>query len=93
MSTTQCEMIIGFLTPHRCDKRALGRCAKCSRDYCEEHLQLKPDGLICLACAQGLTQPVALAVTAQSYDAADLALFTAASTWDEDDTDQFADLS
>ena len=93
MPATQCEMIIGFLVPHRCEQRALGTCARCGRSYCEEHLEMKPTGLICLACAQGLDQPVALPLTAQTFDAADLALFTAASTWDEDDTDKFADLS
>ena len=93
MPATQCEMIIGFLAPHRCEQRALGTCTKCGRSYCEEHLDMKPEGLICLACAQGLAQPVALPITAQTFDASDLALFTAASAWDEDDTDKFADLS
>ena len=93
MPATQCEMIVGFLVPHRCEQRALGTCAKCGRSYCEEHLDMKPAGLICLACAQGLAQPVALPITAQTFDASDLALFTAASAWDEDDTDKFADLS
>ena len=90
---TQCEMIVGYLAPHRCDNRALGTCAKCQRSYCEEHVEVKPEGLICLACSQGLAQPVALPLTAQTYNAADLALFTAASAWDADDTDKFADLS
>jgi hypothetical protein len=36
---------------------------------------------------------VALPLTAQTYNDADLALFTAASAWDADDTDKFADLS
>ncbi len=86
-------MIIGYLVPHRCEQRALGKCAKCGRSYCEEHVEVKPDGLICLACSQGLTQPVALSITAQTYNDSDLALFTAASLWDADDNDQFADLS
>jgi hypothetical protein len=40
-----------------------------------------------------LAQPVALPLTAQTYNDSDLALFTAASAWDMDDTDKFADLS
>ncbi len=89
----QCEMIVGYLAPHRCDNRALGRCAKCQRSYCEEHVEVKPEGLMCLACSQGLAQPIALPITAQTYNDADLALFTAASARDADDTDTFADLS
>jgi hypothetical protein len=36
---------------------------------------------------------VALPITAQTFNDADIALFTAASAWDIDDTDKFADLS
>ena len=90
----QCEMIIGYLVPHRCDHPALGRCVKCGRGYCEEHVTLRPEGLMCLACQQGLAQPIALPLTAQTYDANDLALFAAASRWDtEDEADMFSDLS
>jgi recombinational DNA repair protein (RecF pathway) len=89
----QCEMVVGFLVPHRCDHPALGRCVKCGRGYCEEHVSVQPEGLICLACQQGLAQPVALPITAQSYDAGDLATFAAVSAWDEDASDTFSDLS
>jgi recombinational DNA repair protein (RecF pathway) len=93
----QCEMIVGFLVPHRCDHPALGRCTKCGRGYCEEHVTVQPGGLLCLACQQGLEQPVTLPLTAQSYNAGDLATFAAASAWStsdaEDAADTFSDLS
>ena len=88
----QCEMIIGYLVPHRCEHPALGRCVKCGRGFCETHFGLKPEGLLCLACQQGLAQPVALPATAQTYDPSDLAVFAAASQWDDSD-DTFSDLS
>jgi hypothetical protein len=89
----QCEMIVGFLVPHRCENRALGQCGQCSRQYCEEHVEVRPAGLLCTACEQGLDQPVALPGTALDYTAAELAAFTEASTWDETDSDLFSDLS
>jgi hypothetical protein len=90
---TQCEMIVGYLVPHRCEKKALGHCMKCGRSFCDEHIDVQPTGLLCLACQQGLAQPVALPITARNFSEADLALFTAASLSDVDDTDKFADLS
>jgi hypothetical protein len=90
----QCEMVIGFLVPHRCENPVLGHCVKCGLGFCDEHMQVNPGGLICLACSQGLTQPVALPVTAQNFTADDLNTFRAASIWDqEDDVDMFSDLS
>ncbi len=89
----QCEMIIGYLVPHRCEHVALGRCTNCKRTYCDEHVTLTPKGLLCLACQQGLDQPVSLAQTVKEFDATDLALFASASQWDKEDTDKFSDLS
>ena len=60
----QCEMIIGFLVPHRCDNAGLGKCGNCGRTYCDEHMSVTPQGLRCLACQQGLQQPIALPITA-----------------------------
>lgn len=88
----QCEMIVGFLVPHRCEHPALGRCTRCGRGYCEEHVTLTPTGLLCLACQQGLDQPVALPLTAQTFNSDDLATFARLSQWDAED-DNFADLS
>ncbi|MBN2549802.1 MAG: hypothetical protein JXB15_11625 [Anaerolineales bacterium] len=88
-----CEMIIGYLVPHRCENPALGRCTKCGRGYCEEHIQVTPQGLVCLACSQGLEQPVALPLTARSFTPEDVAVFSAASRMDLDDGDMFSDLS
>jgi len=89
----QCEMIIGFLVPHRCEHPALGRCVRCGRGYCDEHIEVKQKGLICLACSQGLEQPVALPITAQTFTPDDLAAFDDASQWDVEDGDMFSDLS
>jgi hypothetical protein len=85
-------MIVGYLVPHRCEHPALGRCTKCGRGYCEEHVTLQPNGLLCLACQQGLDQPVALPLTAQTFDSNDLATFAALSEWDTEE-DAFSDLS
>lgn len=86
-------MIIGFLVPHRCENPALGRCTRCGRGYCEEHISVTPAGLVCLACQQGLDQPVALPATAQTFTPADLAAFHMASRLDDDDGEMFSDLS
>ena len=80
----QCEMIIGFLVPHRCEHPALGRCARCGRGYCEEHIQVTQEGL---------AQPVALPITARTFTDDDLAAFDTASQWDVEDNDMFSDLS
>ena len=90
---TQCEMIIGFLVPHRCERAALGQCTQCSRQYCEEHIAVRAAGLLCVACEQGLDRPVALPSTARDYTDDDIAAFTQASAWDETDGDLFSDLS
>jgi hypothetical protein len=92
----QCEMIIGFLVPHRCEKPALGHCAKCGRGFCDEHLLSEAGGQICVACQQGLSQPVALPITARSFTAEDILLFNAVNTpdfADESRSDLFSDLS
>lgn len=88
-----CEMIIGYLVPHRCENPALGHCTKCGRGYCEEHIQVTAQGLVCLACSQGLDQPIALPLTARSFTSEDIAVFSAASRMDLDDGDMFSDLS
>jgi len=89
----QCEMIVGFLVPHRCDHPALAHCVTCGRGFCDEHVNLTPQGMVCLACRQGLDQPVVLPITAQNFSPADVAAFQAASLWDDDDSDLFSDLS
>lgn len=88
----KCEMVIGFLVPHRCENPALGHCSKCGRGYCEEHMQVQATGLLCYACQQGLEQPVMLPQTAQMFTAADMLLFNSVSTLDQED-DAFSDLS
>jgi hypothetical protein len=93
-SANQCEMIIGYLVPHRCENPSLGACIKCGRGFCDEHTNQTPQGRICLACQQGLEQPVALPIAAALYTAADFERFDRSSTWDDDDrADMFSDLS
>lgn len=92
----QCEMIIGFLVPHRCEKPALAKCSQCGRGYCDEHLQTGESGQVCTACQQGLSQPVALPITARSFTPEDILLFNAVNTAefaDESRSDMFSDLS
>lgn len=99
---SQCEMIIGFLVPRRCDQPALGRCTQCGRSFCDVHLAMSEHGMICDACKQGLDQPVALPATASVFDETDLITFAVLSTWGDDDDrwddwsdddDMFGDLS
>ncbi|HZM22531.1 MAG TPA: hypothetical protein VFC02_12355 [Anaerolineales bacterium] len=90
----QCEMIIGYLVPHRCDNPKLGTCVKCGRGFCDEHTNQTRDGRICLACQQGLDMPVALPIAATIFTAMDLETFNRGSIWDDDDrADMFSDLS
>ena len=52
------------------------------------------EGRVCLACQQGLDQPIALPIAATTFTAAELDSFSRASTWDTDDSgDMFSDLS
>jgi hypothetical protein len=90
----QCEMIIGYLVPHRCENPSLGTCVKCGRGFCDEHTHQTGEGRVCLACQQGLEMPVALPIAAAAFTAADLVTFGSSSAWDDDDSgDLFSDLS
>ena len=88
----KCEMIIGYLVPHQCENPALGKCTKCGRGFCDEHTLQAQDGRVCLACQQGLDQPIALPIAAAGFTAADLLMFD--TYRDAEDTDNmFSDLS
>ena len=88
----QCAMIVGFLVPHRCPNEALATCIKCGRQFCDEHVAIVQQGLLCLACQQGLEQPVLVAEAARAFTAADIALFDRASNQDSAE-DALSDLS
>jgi recombinational DNA repair protein (RecF pathway) len=88
----QCAMIVGYLVPHRCPNKALATCIKCGRQFCDEHVSIVQEGLLCLACQQGVEQPVLVAQVAHDYTAEDMAVFSRASDWDSTE-DTFADLS
>ena len=93
-SAEQCEMVVGYLVPHRCENPALGSCVKCGRGFCDEHTNPTNEGRVCLACQQGLDIPIALPIAAAAFTATDFATFHSASTWDDDDrADMFSDLS
>jgi hypothetical protein len=85
-------MIVGFLVPHRCPNGALATCIKCGRQFCNEHVAIVQQGLLCLACEQGLEQPVLVTQAARGFTAEDIALFTLASDQDSAE-DTLADLS
>lgn len=93
----KCEMIIGYLVPHRCENPSLGACVKCGRGYCDEHTNPTKEGRVCLACQQGLELPVALPIAAAFFTPSDVDIFGRSSRFnDSDDTDSgemFSDLS
>lgn len=93
----KCEMILGYLVPHRCDNPSLGKCVKCGRGFCDEHTNQTREGRVCLACQQGLEMPVALPAAAALFTPADIDTFGHASRInDNDDLDEggvFSDLS
>lgn len=95
MAAPTCEMIIGYLVPHPCPNQAVGKCQKCGRQFCDEHLSIEQSGLICTACQQGLEQPIAIAETARTFTEADLATFKPSDIFDDDydEGDIFSDLS
>lgn len=88
----QCAMIVGYLVPHRCPNKALARCIKCGRDFCDEHVSIVKDGLLCLACQKGVEQPVLVPQVMRDYTADDIALFSTIGAADRAE-DMFADLS
>jgi len=88
----QCAMIVGYLVPHRCPNRALVTCVKCGRSFCDEHVSIVQSGLMCLACQQGVEQPVLVPQVARDYTAEDMAVFSSAGSYDTRE-DTFADLS
>ncbi len=92
----KCEMIIGYLVPHRCENPSLGTCVKCGRGFCDEHTNQTKEGRICLACQQGLEMPVALPISAALFTLGDLDAFGRTSRFndtDDDNGEMFSDLS
>jgi hypothetical protein len=64
MSPGPCQLSSGFLLPHPCPNAAIGPCAKCGRETCEEHGELAAAGLLCRACATGSELPPLLKTAA-----------------------------
>ena len=52
----QCEMIIGYLLPRRCEEKGITVCRRCKRTVCELHTRVGDDGLLCRDCFE-LGQP------------------------------------
>jgi hypothetical protein len=88
----QCSMVVGYLVPHRCPNKALAGCIKCGRQFCDEHVEIVQSGVICLACKQGLDQPVLVPQASQNFTPQDLAIFAALGSRDTSD-EVFSDLS
>jgi len=106
VSPGPCQLATGFLLPHPCGNAALGACARCGREACEQHAELAQAGLLCRACATGSELPPLLAGAAAAvgvgsaaamlfplFEASDLQAFEAAGGELQDDTERFADLS
>jgi hypothetical protein len=92
----KCEMIIGYLVPHRCENPSLGSCVKCGRGFCDEHTNATREGRLCLACVQGLEMPVALPIAAAFFTPGELDTFGRTSSFNDTDNDSgemFSDLS
>jgi hypothetical protein len=88
----QCAMIVGYLVPHRCPNKALAKCVKCGRSFCDEHVSIVQSGLMCLACQQGVEQPVLVPQVTRDYTVEDMAVFSSVGSYDTRE-DTFADLS
>lgn len=52
----QCEMIIGYLLPRRCEEKGITVCQRCGRTVCELHTRVGDEGLLCRDCFE-LGQP------------------------------------
>lgn len=87
MRAARCEMVIGFLVPHRCPNAATGQCIQCGRQFCDEHLEVTEHGLMCQACREGRDEPVASGSWDDDYSDSDYHVFEA------DDDEVFVDLS
>ena len=46
----QCELIIGYLLPRRCEEKVMATCLKCGRSVCELHTRIGDQGLLCREC-------------------------------------------
>ena len=46
----QCELIIGYLLPRRCEEKAAAACTKCGREVCKRHTRVGDSGLLCRDC-------------------------------------------
>jgi hypothetical protein len=52
----QCELMIGYLIPRRCDRRARSTCIRCGKHICDVHASISPQGILCEACHEGVKQ-------------------------------------
>ena len=98
MTPKPCALFTGFLLPRPCENHAIGACAKCARNVCEQHAAVSATGLLCKACETGSDLPAALAGAlavagvAPLFMPSDIAAFEAAAP-DETDDEAFSDLS
>lgn len=85
----QCELVVGFLVPHRCTGKARSVCTKCGKAICDEHATVSDSGIVCVACQENIEQPTAAALPGPVYAGGDYLPFSP----DEDRGDFFADMS
>ena len=48
----QCELIVGYLLPRRCEEKGVATCQKCQRTVCELHTRMGDHGLLCRDCLE-----------------------------------------
>jgi hypothetical protein len=46
----QCDLVIGYLLPRRCEAKATAECTKCGRNVCKLHARMGDTGLLCRDC-------------------------------------------
>ena len=75
----KCELIVGYLIPHRCGRKAVAVCVKCGRGVCEMHAHTGDAGVLCRDCYEGqqaqVGSPVGGAVYGPAYTVQDYGLF------------------
>lgn len=88
----QCELIIGYLLPRRCEEKGITVCQMCKRTVCEMHTRVADDGLLCRDCYEEgqprtieAPEPLPSPVQETIYRRPDFGTFDT----DEDDFDLF----
>ena len=46
----QCDLVVGYLLPRRCEEKAVKQCQNCNRGVCELHTRIGDQGFLCRDC-------------------------------------------